>query len=96
MSRITIEKPSTQKLNELDIDSWDTWKCEVSKFDWQYSDEEVCYFYEGEVVVEAENERVEIKPGDLVTFPKGLKCTWNILKPVRKVYKFAVYSHNNQ
>jgi elongation factor G len=31
----------------------------------------------------------EIKAGDLVTFPQGLKCTWQVKKAVRKHYKFG-------
>lgn len=88
MSKINLEKASEAQLKGLNIDNWSTWECEISDFDWQYSDEEVCYFYEGHVTVETSTESVEIHPGDLVTFPKGLKCKWHIHKPVRKVYKF--------
>jgi uncharacterized cupin superfamily protein len=31
---------------------------------------------------------VEIKAGDLVTFPKGLSCVWDIKEPIRKHYTF--------
>ncbi len=33
--------------------------------------------------------KVEMEPGDLVTFPKGLKCTWTVHEIIRKVYKFG-------
>ena len=26
--------------------------------------------------------------GDLVTFPAGMSCTWEIRRPVRKHYRF--------
>lgn len=86
--KITVVKPTQEDLDKLGLDSWDEWSCEVSRFNWQYSDEEVCYFFEGDVIVETEFETVNLKSGDLVTFPKGLKCVWDVKKPVRKVYKF--------
>jgi hypothetical protein len=27
--------------------------------------------------------------GDLVTFPTGMKCTWDVKVPVRKHYRFG-------
>ena len=32
---------------------------------------------------------VEMRQGDVVTFPKGLKCAWEVKKPVKKVYTFG-------
>ncbi|HSA07202.1 MAG TPA: cupin domain-containing protein [Candidatus Gastranaerophilales bacterium] len=89
MSKIIVKQSTKEELELLGIDSWGTWTCEVSRFNWEYDDKETCYFYEGEVVIEAEGEKFEIKPGDLVIFSKGLKCVWNIKKPVRKVYNFG-------
>ena len=88
MAKILIEKPTKDKLDSLNIDKWGSWGCDISKFDWEYSDEEVCYIFEGKVVVKTDEETVEINPGDLVTFPKGLKCNWDVSEPIRKVYKF--------
>ncbi len=88
MAKITVKKPTDQELKKLCIDSWQSWTCEVSNFDWQYPEEEICYIYEGEVTVKTDEETVNIKPGDLVVFPKSLKCRWDVKKPVRKVYKF--------
>jgi uncharacterized protein len=46
--------------------------------------------FEGRVTVETpDGENVEIEPGDLVTFPKGLKCNWTVHEKIRKVYKFG-------
>lgn len=89
MSKITVKQPTKEELESLGIDSWGTWTCEVSRFDWEYDDKETCYFYEGLVTVEAEGEKVEIKPGDLAIFPKSLKCVWGVKTPVRKVYNFG-------
>ena len=92
MLKIEVKKPGQKELNALGIDNWGTWGCEVSRFDWEYDDKETCYLFEGEVTVETEWETVNIGAGDLVVFPSGLKCTWDVKKPVRKVYKFD-YTH---
>jgi len=87
MGKIKVEKPTPEKLKELGVDSWPIWEKEVSEFDWYYDTNETCYFLEGEVEVTTEDgEKVVVKKGDLVTFPKGLKCRWKVVKPVRKHY----------
>ena len=89
MSKIIVKQPTKEELESLGIDEWGTWTCEVSRFDWEYTDRETCYLFEGEVIVEVDNEKVEIKAKDLVIFPKGLKCVWDVKKPIRKVYNFG-------
>ncbi len=87
--RIKIEhNPSKARLKELGVESWSEWRSPVTKFDWEYSGVEMAYVYEGRVKVKSAVEEVEIKAGDLVTFPDGLKCTWNVIEPIRKVYNF--------
>ncbi len=82
--------PSFARLKELGVHDWPTWSCEVSEFPWTYDDHETCYLLEGEVVVTPEGgEPVHIGRGDLVTFPAGLSCSWRVLAPVRKHYRFG-------
>jgi len=62
----------------------------VSNFPWTYEDKEICYLLEGDVIVTPDGgEPVQIGKGDLVTFPAGMSCTWDILTPVRKHYRFG-------
>ncbi len=89
MSEIKVEKPSKEKLDSLRIDKWSSWGCEPSTFDWEYDDKETAYIFEGKVKVKTSQGEVEFGKGDLVTFPKGLKCTWSIEQKIRKVYKFG-------
>ncbi len=89
MTTIQVKKPTKEELKTLGIDNWSPWDCEVSSFDWEYADKETCYIFEGKVLVETADGEVEVGKGDLVTFPKGLKCVWKVSKPVRKVYKFG-------
>jgi len=87
--KIKITKPTKEELEKLNVQSWSPWDCDVSSFDWEYSDDETCYIFEGKVKVETPEGIVEFGKGDLVTFPKGLKCRWNVLQKVKKVYKFG-------
>ncbi len=86
--KIEIQKPTDEQLDVLKVHSWPIWEKEVSKFPWTYDSEEICYIIEGEIFVETSEETVHILPGDLVTFPAGLSCIWDIKKPVRKHYDF--------
>lgn len=91
MSEIKIErKPGQQRLDDLCIDDWPIWNKEASEFPWTYDEQEVCYFLEGDVVVTPEGgQAVSMGKGDLVTFPKGMSCTWLIRKAVKKHYQFS-------
>ena len=87
--KIDVRKPSPEELKSLGVTNWPTWGCEVSTFDWSYSDQETCYLLEGRVTVEAEGQSVSFGKGDFVVFPKGLKCVWKVTEPVRKHYRFG-------
>lgn len=91
MDEIKIEHgPDEEKLKKQGVFSWPVWTKEASEFPWTYSDKETCYILEGNIVVTPEGGKpVEIGKGDLVTFPKGMSCRWNIRKDVRKHYKFG-------
>ncbi|MFX0023160.1 MAG: cupin domain-containing protein [Candidatus Hermodarchaeota archaeon] len=82
--------PTEEELAKFNVNSWGTWSKEVSEFDWSYGDTETCYILDGEVeVTDSETgEKIEFKKGDLVQFEKGLKCVWNVKRPIRKYYSF--------
>lgn len=87
MPRTKIEKPSPEKLKQLGIERWSEWNCDPDEFDWQYPFDETAYVKKGKVIVTEEGgEQVEIKAGDLVTFPKGMKCRWKVIERIEKVY----------
>ena len=90
MSDIIVSKPSKDELDRLGIDKWSSWDCDPSEFDWQYHDKETAYVFKGKVVVTTDDGRkVEIGKGDLVIFPKGLKCHWKVIERIEKVYKMG-------
>jgi len=91
MNEITVEhNPSDERLNELGVPDWPIWTKEASEFPWSYDSRETCYFLEGDVVVTPDGgDPVQMGKGDFVAFPKGMSCTWNIRKNVKKHYKFG-------
>lgn len=90
MAKITVERPSPEKLASLGVTRWPIWTKEVSEFPWSYSSQEIAYILEGEVtVIEQGGETVRFGAGDLVTFPSGLSCTWQVKKALRKHYQFG-------
>jgi hypothetical protein len=91
MSIVQIEHhPDPKRLDDLGVRQWDIWEKEVSEFSWSYDEQEICFFLEGEVIVTPKNGKsVRFGKGDLVTFPAGMSCTWKVLQPVRKHYRFG-------
>ena len=82
-------QPGAERLAELGVMSWPIWSKEVSSFPWFYDSRETCYFLEGEVSVTPEGGApLRMGKGDLVIFPAGMHCTWEIHRPVRKHYLF--------
>lgn len=73
----------------LGIDRWPTWGKGASSFPWHYNMQETSYLIEGRVTVTPTGgSPVEIVAGELVTFPVGMSCTWEIHEPVLKHYRF--------
>jgi uncharacterized cupin superfamily protein len=90
MAEIEIERnPSAARLRDLGVFEWPVWNKEESTFPWTYDGAETCYFMEGDVIVTPQGgEPVQVGQGDLVTFPDGMTCTWEVRKPVRKHFTF--------
>lgn len=91
MSGITVEhNPAPAKLEVMGVFDWPVWEKEVSTFPWTYDANETCYLLEGDVTVTPDGgEPVHFQRGDLVKFPKGMSCTWEIHEAVRKHYEFG-------
>jgi hypothetical protein len=90
MDEIKVSRPTKEELEKMGVSSWPIWEKEVSKFDWYYDDKETCYLLTGKVSVSTKDGKtVNFGAGDLVVFPKGLSCMWNITENVRKHYNFG-------
>lgn len=92
MTAIRIESaPARERLAALGVFDWSIWTKEVSDFPWRYEESETCYFLDGDVTVTPEGGApVRMGRGDLVTFPAGMACRWEVHAPVRKHYAFGV------
>lgn len=88
MSTITVEhQPDNARLETLGVTKWPTWEKEVSVFPWFFHEEEIAYILDGECVITPEGGApVTFGKGDLVTFPAGMKCSWEVRKPLHKHY----------
>ena len=83
---ILVSKPTDREIEVMK--SKPVWTCGVSEFDWYYDSEETCLIIEGEVTVKYGSNSVSFAAGDLVVFPQGLSCVWQVKKPVKKHYIF--------
>jgi hypothetical protein len=83
------QRPAAERLEQLGALNWPVWSCEVSTVPCRYDQREVCYLLEGQAVVTPADEGapVEIVAGDLVVFPAGMVCQWEVLQPVRTHYR---------
>lgn len=91
MNKIIVEhNPDQARLDALGVADWPTWSKEVSRFPWTYGEQETAYVLQGEVTVTpVGGEPVSFGKGDLVTFPAGMSCTWEVRQPLRKHYRFG-------
>ena len=89
VSQITVEQNAAQnRLDALGVNKWPTWQKEVSVFDWNFPEQEIAYILEGEcVITPIGGAPVTFGKGDLVTFPAGLKASWQVIKPLHKHYQ---------
>jgi uncharacterized cupin superfamily protein len=87
MMKPKVKKPSEEEKQEAE--AWPIWEKEESEFPWEYDVQETCLILEGKAVIQTPEGNVEFGAGDYVVFPKGLKCTWEIKKKIRKHYNFG-------
>ena len=87
--QITVEKnPAQTRLDALNVSKWPTWQKEISTFDWTFFEQEIAYILDGEcVITPLGGTPVSFGKGDLVTFPAGLKASWQVLQPLNKHYQ---------
>lgn len=85
---VIVRKPSQTETNQCK--TWPIWTCDKSTFDWDYTQTETCLILDGKVTVKdcPGNGTVSFGAGDLVIFPNGLKCKWQVMQAVRKHYNF--------
>jgi uncharacterized cupin superfamily protein len=89
MNSIVVEhSPESSRLETLGVAKWPTWTKEVSVFQWHFLEQEIAYILEGEcVITPVDGAPVSFGKGDLVTFPAGMKCSWEVKQPLHKHYQ---------
>lgn len=90
MTEILVErKPSPAKLDVIGVYDWPIWRKEVSSFPWTYDQQETCYILRGKFTVTPDGgEPQSFSRGDLITFPAGMSCVWDITEEVEKHFDF--------
>jgi uncharacterized cupin superfamily protein len=83
---IIVRKPTKEEIEQMKKEP--IWKKEPEEFDWEYDATEICLIIEGSAIIEYELKEITIQEGDLVIFPKGLKCLWKVKNSFKKHYKF--------
>lgn len=82
-------QPSEEELKDLDIFNYPISTTEVSELIQIYDADKLCYFLEGEVLVNPIwGDPVHIKKGDLVTFHAGVACAWQVKSNVKTHYLY--------
>jgi hypothetical protein len=85
---IEVRKPTEEEIREAQ--DWPTWEKDVAIFPWSYGRKETCLILKGRAeVIGSNGEAAGFGAGDRVVFPAGLECTWKILEPIEKKYKFG-------
>jgi uncharacterized protein len=91
MHTITVEhKPAPAKLEVMGVYDWPVWQKEPAVFPWTYTCTKPCYILAGEVSVTPHGGLpLRLVAGDLVHFPAGLVCIWEVHRTIKKHYKLA-------
>lgn len=80
-------RPAPGKLEVLGVGDWPLWRREPASFPWRYRQAETCYVLRGRFTVTPEGDAPQtFGRGDLIHFPAGLVCTWEVHETVEKRY----------
>ncbi len=72
------------------IKNWPVWECAPSTFFCNYYEKEICLIIKGEAYIKTEaGESYFIRSGDLVEFPEGFSCEWQIIKSIKKHFRLG-------
>ena len=88
---VTIKSPcSASTIIKHGIKDWPIWECEPCNFLWNYNEREICLIIEGEANIQTDKgSSYLIKSGDLVEFPAGFSCEWQIIKGIKKHFRIG-------
>ena len=90
VKEIIVAKPTDDQMKTCK--SWPEWGCGPSKFPWSYGDRETALLISGKCTVIPDDKSlpaVTLEAGDLVTFPAGMSCVWDVTEEISKHYNFG-------
>jgi uncharacterized protein len=64
------------------------WTCEPGRFQWTFDWDEFIHVLEGvvEITTDGMDQAVTLGPGDVASFPRGMKTCWNVKQKVKKFF----------
>jgi uncharacterized cupin superfamily protein len=63
------------------------WRAEPMSFPYPFGNDETIHALEGELEIQLEDgEIVDLKPGDIASFAKGVNSTWTVKTPFKKFF----------
>ncbi len=62
------------------------WRCDPMSFDYEFPGDESFLVLSGSVRIELKDgdETIELRTGDVASFPKGTRSVWTIVEPLKK------------
>ena len=89
--KVIIKSPcSASLIIQYGIKNWPIWESEPTNFQWDYKEKEICLIIAGEAKIKPKGgESFLIKSGDLVEFPEGFSCEWQIIKSIKKHFRLG-------
>lgn len=69
---------------------WEVWTCEGPSFEHVYDQGVTLFVDQGAAVISfSTGEQVALQAGDLLTIAQGAQGSWNILQPLRNLYRYS-------
>jgi uncharacterized cupin superfamily protein len=67
------------------------WLVQPSKFRWLFFGNETFHVLEGRAIITVDDgASVEVKPGDIISFPINTPSVWEVLEPLKKVFVISL------
>ncbi|KAJ4835337.1 hypothetical protein Tsubulata_044466 [Turnera subulata] len=87
------KKASPERLAELGVSRWSTWKTGHGKLAWDWHVDQLVYIEEGEVFVVPQGCKsyLQFEKGDLVRYPKWFEADLFFFGPYQERYSFRAY-----
>ena len=84
---VEIKFFNIEKAKELGIENWTPFeRMGPATIDWTAEEQEAAYIMEGETSIIINDTKIDLRPGNMVLFPKSTTCTWITPQYYKKVY----------